>query len=212
MRTGIKPYPACRYAHGPLDALIELATREDLAPADVREVTVGLSDAAVDLIGRPEERKRRPRSVVDAQFSMPFLAAAALHRRALTWDDYGLVGDPSVTELTGRVRVVADDEANRRFPDEWLAVIEVTATDGRTWVERRSGARGEPESPLSWAEVRAKFLGLAEPILGGAQAGALADLVRGIEDVTDLAVVGALLRPSQASGAGAVETARIGSG
>jgi 2-methylcitrate dehydratase PrpD len=192
MATAIKPYPACRYAHAPLDAIIEIAQEHDLKPEEVTAIQVGLSDAGLALIGRPIERKREPQNIVDAQFSMPFLAAVAMTRRRLTWSDYDALADPGIRELARRVDVSADAEANRLFPGRWLASVTIEAR-GRTFTDRRWRTRGEPESPLTWAEVEAKFNELTESALGSRREHVV-ELVRGLEHVDDLRTLGQLLR------------------
>jgi len=191
--TAIKPYPACRYAHAPLDAMIDLVSAHDLRPEEVESVTIGLCDAGVDLIGQPVERKRDPRNVVDGQFSMHFLAAAALMRRRVTWSDYDLLQDPRAQELMHRIDVVHDAEANRVFPQKWLASVEVRAR-GRTFADRRWRTRGEPESPPTWHESVTKFESLASAALSPEQCRQLADALQGLERVSDVRSIGKLLR------------------
>ncbi len=193
LRTAIKPYPACRYAHGALDAVIDLVKEHDLHPEEVESVTIGLCDAGLDLIGRPVERKREPQNVVDGQFSMPFLGAAAITRRRMTWTDYDLLQDPSARVLMHRIKVVADEEANRVFPQKWLTSVEICAR-GRVFADQRWWARGEPESPLTWPEVVAKFESLASDALSPEQCRQVKDAVQALDRVSDMRTIGELLR------------------
>jgi 2-methylcitrate dehydratase PrpD len=191
--TAIKPYPACRYAHAPLDMLIEIVEANDLAPDDVTSVTIGLSDAGCDIIGTPIEQKRRPQSLVDGQFSMPFLASVALQRRRMAWSDYELVGDDTTNALADRVAVVADAEANEVYPGRWLASLELVTTRG-TFTDRRWITHGEPELPMSWDEIEAKFDELAAATLGPQSRRELAAMARGMADLEDLSAIGGPLR------------------
>ena len=193
LHTAVKPYPACRYAHAPLDILTDLVAEHGLRADEVEAVTIGVSDAAVDLIGAPLERKRRVESVVDGQFSMPFLAAVALLRGRMTWSDYELVGDPETVALTQRVTVVSDPEANALYPERWLGAVEVETARG-TFADRRWITRGEPERPLGWEGVEAKFDALASATLGAEERGALAAVVRDLAGLEDLRALGARLR------------------
>ena len=194
MTTAIKPYPACRYAHAPLDSLIELARRHDLRPGEIEAIEIGLSDAGLALIGRPIERKREPENVVDAQFSMPFLAAVALSRRRMGWSDYDALSNPEVRALARKVVVMPDDEANEVFPERWLASVTIEAR-GERFVDRRWEARGEPEAPLTWTDVEAKFNELTEPVLGNGRA-EVVELIRKLEALPDLRILGSCLRPA----------------
>ncbi len=191
--TAIKPYPACRYAHGPLDAIIDLVNAPDIRPEEIESVTIGLCDAGVDLIGQPVERKRDPQNIVDGQFSMHFLAAAAIIRRRMTWNDYDLLRDPGVRDLMQRITVVPNAEANRVFPRQWLASVQIRAR-GRTFADRRCQARGEPESPLTWPEIVAKFESLASAVLSPDRRRQLANAVQTLERASDVRAIGLLLR------------------
>jgi len=193
LHTAIKPYPACRYAHAPIDAIVELAEANALEPGEVRSVRIGLSDAGFDLIGDPIERKRRVANVVDGQFSMPFLAAAAILRRRLGWSDYDLVGDPGAEALMQRVEVFRDDEANSVYPEKWMASVEIVTERG-TFADRRWRTRGEAEDPLSWAEIEAKFDDLASAALPEDGRRAIVDAVRNLPELDDVGELGALLR------------------
>jgi 2-methylcitrate dehydratase PrpD len=192
LATAIKPYPACRYAHAPLDSIVRLVKEHDLRPSEIERVRIGLSDAGVDLIGRPVRRKRNPQNVVDGQFSLPFLAAVALARRRMTWDDYELIGDPAIRRLISRIEVSPDTRATRAFPKRWLSVVEIWAR-GRVYRDVNWRARGEPEAPLSWDEVIAKFDGLTSPSTRKARQG-LVDGVRNLDQLDDIRDVGELLR------------------
>ncbi|MGH2791458.1 MAG: MmgE/PrpD family protein, partial [Actinomycetota bacterium] len=179
LHTAIKPYPACRYAHGPLDAIIDLVGEHGLGPDDVESVVIGLPEAAMELIGLPVERKRAPQNIVDGQFSMHFLAAAALTRRRMTWDEYNLIGDRGVDELMQRTEVIPDEEASRAYPEQWLSSVEIEAQSKRL-AERRTGARGEPELFLEWDEIERKFDGLAEKVLTAEQRAGVKQAARGL--------------------------------
>ena len=96
MATGVKPYPSCRYGHAGIDAALALRAEHGIQPSAVRRVTLGLPDAGMRLIGAPAERKADPRSVVDGQFSGPFVIAAALATGEMGWDSYRLLHDPAI--------------------------------------------------------------------------------------------------------------------
>jgi 2-methylcitrate dehydratase PrpD len=193
LRTAIKPYPCCRYAHTAIDVLREFASEQDVRPEEIRSVRLGLCDAAVSIIGEPPERKRRVETIVDGQFSMPFLAAVALLRRRMTWSDYGLIGDNEIQGLMERVEVYADGEANDVYPDRWLTAVEIETGRGTT-SEKRWRTRGEPEDPLSFAELEEKFDDLASVALAEEDRRTLVNAIRELADVEDLAELGGLLR------------------
>src|SRR3712207_1854377 len=102
MKIGLKPYPGCRYTHAALDGLIDLRAEHGLSGSDIVALNIGLHSNGVRLTGAPIEQKRRARTVVDGQFSMPFAAAVALDQGSFGWDDYARLGDPSIDRLCDR--------------------------------------------------------------------------------------------------------------
>src|SRR5439155_15778948 len=80
LETSVKPHACCRYKQGPIDALLEISAKHRVDARRIRRVEVAILEAGAGLIAEPPERKYEPRSIVDAQFSMPFGAAVALLR------------------------------------------------------------------------------------------------------------------------------------
>lgn len=193
LETAIKPYPTCRYAHTAVDIVCDLFAEHRIDPDEVSAVRIGLCDAAIDIIGEPLEEKRHVKNVVDAQSSMPFIAAVAMRHGGLTWGDLARFDDPALQPLIDRVDVRPDAEANARYPGEQLTSVEIETPRG-TFGDRRTSARGEPEEPLSPAEVEAKFDDLAATVLSADDRGELAAMIRDLPALPDLTALGQRLR------------------
>jgi 2-methylcitrate dehydratase PrpD len=191
MKVGVKPYPSCRYTHAPLDGLIALKREMGLDPDDIRAVTVGLHQNGIVLTGAPIAEKRRPKSVVDGQFSMPFTAAVALAKGSFGWDDYALLGDPGIERIAARIDVRRDERLEGlRHPFGGIVRVETS----RGVVERTiPDPSGEPATFPDAAQTRAKFMTLAAPVL---QDGA-ARLLAGLEELETVQGVGQVLRPTR---------------
>ena len=88
-----------------------------------------MCDAAV---AEPETRKRHATNIVDAQFSVYFLAAAALLTGGVRWDDYPqLLGRADVNALADRVVVTHDADIEALYPHRMAGSVRVTCLDGR---------------------------------------------------------------------------------
>ncbi len=156
LETALKPYPCCRYMHAAIDGLLDL----DVDPAAVESVHVALPKSGVTLTGDPIDAKRRPANFVDCQFSMPFAAALALAEgeaglRAFL-DAQDRLDDGELRRLMDATEVEATDEVRALFPERWAARVTVRA-GGKARERFVDAARGEPENPLSWDAVVAKF-------------------------------------------------------
>ena len=80
VRTSIKPYACCRYNQAPIDCMINIIQQNDVNPVDIRSTRVGMLQVGFPIVAEPVAQKRRPSSVVDAQFSAPFAIAVAALR------------------------------------------------------------------------------------------------------------------------------------
>jgi 2-methylcitrate dehydratase PrpD len=163
MNIGVKPYPACRYTHAAVDGLLALKRDHGLTKADIENITVGLHCNGITLVGAPLAEKRRARSVVEGQFSMPFAVAVALTQDRFGWDDYNLLGRPEIDELADKVDVIRDESLEGlRHP--FGSTLKVRAK-GQEYDLRVADPSGEPETfPTPEASIE-KFRALAGPCL-----------------------------------------------
>ena len=86
--VSIKPYPCCRGIHPAIDAALALAAEHDIKAEKVKAIVLSVSDAHYGLLCTPLDVKVRPRSPVDAQFSIPWGVATAIARGRANLEDY----------------------------------------------------------------------------------------------------------------------------
>jgi 2-methylcitrate dehydratase PrpD len=190
MNTAVKPYPSCRYGHSGIDAALALRAELGLKPEEIESVVLGLPRSGMMLIGLPADKKADPRNVVDGQFSGPFVIACALATGAMGWDSYQLLQDAVVRGLLGKISCELDPEIEAEFPANMSGKVSIAAR-GQSFVRKVVVPKGEPSNFLSEAELRAKFSGLAEAVLGSERTARLAAEVLAINR---LAGVGSLMR------------------
>ena len=193
MNTGVKPYPSCRWGHAGIDAALALRAKHGLKAEEIEGVTLGISRAGMLLVGEPADRKANPQNIVDGQFSGPFVIATALSTGQMGWDSYALLQDPGIKGLMQRVRCENDPEIEAEFPANMSGKLTVRAR-GETFVQKVIVPKGEPENFLTENELRSKFSGLADAVLGADAAGQLADAVGRLDRLND---VSPLLRSPQ---------------
>jgi 2-methylcitrate dehydratase PrpD len=152
--VSFKPYPCGRPLHAALDAA--LAIRDELGMTradDIAEIAVELDAAIHRDQFESGPHRARPTQIVEAQFSLPFLASVALLRGRVGIADVACVDDLDTLALAARVRGEAAAEAR---PRDW-ARLTVRRTDGRTATRETATPLGSPERPLSEAQSAAKF-------------------------------------------------------
>ena len=107
-----KPYPANHFTHTAIDAALALRTRiADLA--DIEAVELLVAGPILHTLGEPLEVKRRPETGYMAQFSGPYVVAAAL------------LGSREVPTLVVERHATTSDEAKAiSIDDESLRVLQ----------------------------------------------------------------------------------------
>lgn len=167
METAIKSYSCCHLIHAALDGLRELQARYQFKAGDVAHVRVATHlQSLVAHVGVI----KRPGDVLAAQFSMSFCVAMLLSGYECWWWDFERVDlrDHALLDLAERVDTVVEDAEG----DTYRTGLRLTVSlhDGvhhELYVPR---AIGEPECPLTDAQLQAKFRTLAEPVVGAENA------------------------------------------
>ncbi len=155
---------------------------------------MGILKAGFALVAEPEELKRNPMSVVDAQFSMPFGAAVAMLHGKATLDEYTLenVKSSPVRELMNKIHCVEDPELEKEYPQKWPASVNIVAKDGKQFSARIDYPKGDPENPLSWDELIDKFKNLISPVFSSEKQNEIITRVKSLEkeiDINDFSLI-----------------------
>ena len=162
-RTAFKPYPCCRYMHAAIDLIASILGEHHLGYERIDRIRVGLPVAGIRLCGEPQDIKRAPRLIADAQFSMYYTAAATAVWGSVRWADYARLDAPEIKEFIDRVDVEVDPDVEALSP-QMAASVEISAGE---FHEKKlvPGARGEPANPLSWEDLELKFRDLTADLL-----------------------------------------------
>jgi 2-methylcitrate dehydratase PrpD len=186
----VKPYPSCALTHSAIDALLELRARHSLTAEQVAEMEVGVNQVVPDVL-----RHHAPTTGLERKFSMEYCAAAALAagRVDLGSFDDGPVADAGTRGLMERVRMVVDPSLPDGLNEHAWSRVSVRLRDGRALTTPPRGASGHPDQPLTDAQLRAKFLACAGPVLGADAADGVAAQIEHLEDIPDIRALTARL-------------------
>jgi 2-methylcitrate dehydratase PrpD len=173
LRTAVKPHACCRYMQGPIDAILEIAREHEIRSDRVQRIEVAVLEAGWGIVAEPREKKYRPESVVDAQFSMPYGAAVALLCGAAGLDQFTpeQIGSPRIHQTMGKVAMVKDVRIEETFPREWPARVAIQLDTGESYERFVRYPKGDPENPLTWEELADKFRSLAGTVLSPERCG-----------------------------------------
>lgn len=182
-RLSIKKYPLCFCTHRALDGMLDLLAEHPLRAEDVAAIRVRTSRRNATIL-----RNDRPRTGLEAKFSMQFAMACAIvaGRAGLAELTDAFVQRPDVQSLIARTEVDADDIEDPARPGyAMFDQIVLRLADGRELRSRQiTGVRGDATLPLTRDELRVKFEGCAE-VGGFAPARPLFDALMALETLAD---------------------------
>lgn len=163
--TALKKFPCCYAAARPTHAMLELRREHSLAPEQVTEITCTVPKGGLQALVY-----HRPETGLHGKFCLEYTLAAALldgEVRLSTFTDEA-VQRPEVRRLIELVRLSEDPQLRPEDPD---ARVSSPATGGRVEVTVTTAGRqvgtsvgeppGGPKYPMSWEDIRAKFLDCA---------------------------------------------------
>jgi 2-methylcitrate dehydratase PrpD len=182
-----KNHACCGHTFAAIDAAIELRNRHGIRPDQIKEIHVASYQTALDVTGN-----FRPATVFECKFSLPYVVSHALHHGAVRLNAFEAerLSDTSIRNLMTKLVLSSDEELTARFPRQRAARLSLLLNDG-TFVEHFSPYRkGDPESPLSDAELVDKFNELTIPVIGNERAEQLQRQVWSLDGLTvkDLAL------------------------
>jgi 2-methylcitrate dehydratase PrpD len=181
LHTAVKPHACCRYMQGPIDAMLALMRDHSVQPSQIHRIEVAVLEAGWGIVAEPRAKKYNPESVVDAQFSMPFGAAVAAIDGAAGLDQFTLekARSPKIRELMNKVVLVKDPRIEETFPREWPASVVIELNDGQRLEKFVRYPKGDPEKPLTWDEMAAKFRSLADAVISAERC---EEIIRAVSD------------------------------
>ena len=184
LETGItvKLYPSCAGTHPTIDTVLDLRREYGFTGADVERIDVDVDSITPTILIYP-----RPRSGLEAKFSMPFCAAAAAVCGRIgidTFEDAALA-NPDLDALVPRVTMRVDPSFDGAAPPLTQARVRVALRDGRLLERVACGARGYPERPPTREDLAAKFLSCATRALPEADALRALERLRSLETLDD---------------------------
>ena len=187
----IKPYPCCRWAHRPLDALLALLNSHSVRATDVDgiecEVGAHVSQVMTYAVAG---------TALEAKFCLPYCLAVAVcdGRAGLGQFTDSRVRDADVQALATRVAVIhpgglSEWNADARLP----CTVRLRLKNGMTLEQSTGAARGDRENPLTVDAIAEKFRDCAQGLLATDKAERVLTLVQNIEELADLSELASIL-------------------
>lgn len=149
-----KLYAACRHCHAPMEAMLAIRSDADFDCDEVERIEVKTYDLAINGHDHTEIK-----GVSSARQSIPYGVACAC-----LYQDCGLnafseekVWDEKLLALTKKVTVMEDVSLTALVPGKRAAIVTVILADEVKYSQKVDYPKGEPENPITQAEIIEKF-------------------------------------------------------
>lgn len=176
--NGLKPYSCGVVSHPAIDAAIALQIRPGFDASAVESIDADVHHLVPELMGRME-----PDVGLAGKFSCAHCISVGLVDGAAYPAQFAdaKVKDPLLTELRRKVKFNVVEGMG-----EDQVELHLTMKDGSVLSERVEHATGSPQNPLSDERLEEKFLILATPTLGEADAKSLLERLWRLDEVSNL--------------------------
>ncbi|EON21384.1 2-methylcitrate dehydratase [Cupriavidus sp. GA3-3] len=177
-RLTFKNHIGCGHTFAAIDGALALKAKLGIDTAQIRRIRVATYRPALDIACYLD-----PRSENEAKFSLKFIVAAALVHGSVRLSAYTpeRLWDSETRRLMDCMTVEVDPEIDGWFPGKRAARIEIETLDGATADYLQPNRKGDPEDPLSDADLGGKLIELAAPVIGADGARRLAQKIWHVE-------------------------------
>ena len=165
-RMTFKNHACCGHTFAAIDGALALQKQMGVAAEEIEKVHVGTYRAGVEVA-----HYERPATPAEARFSLKYVVATALTHGSVRLAAFQpeRISHRATRELMNKISVSLDPELDATFPRQRAARVAIEARGRRAeWLQPTR--KGDPDAPLSDAELEEKFLELASPAVGGEKA------------------------------------------
>ncbi len=169
-----KNHGCCGHNFPGIDAVSNLLQQYPIVPEEIKKVRVGAYQATNDVCYYVH-----PQSAFEAKFSLTYTVAARIilgRVREKAFLEQALQ-DPRIYALENKIELFEDPECTSHFPVRRSAKVSIEMQDGTIYRHYQKTRHGDPDEPLTDAELMDKFIELSEPRIGINKAGQLASLI-----------------------------------
>lgn len=172
LRTTVKNHGCCGHIFAALDGALALQHLHGFGANEIASIEVGGYSATVDVTGN--YIANNPAS---AKFCLPFVVASGLIHGTIRLNAYTdeRLNDPHVLELMKRISVVLDPGIDAVFPEQRSANVHICLHNGDVLSHYQPHRIGDPDLPLSDAQLEDKFSELCSGVIDQARARELLD-------------------------------------
>lgn len=185
-RLTFKNHVGCGHTFAAIDGALALQQQHGFGHGDIERLHLGVYQPTLEIAPHVD-----PRDADQAKFSLHYMVATALVHGSVRLAAFEptRLDDPATGALMQRITKALDPEVDAAFPGRRGARIRVSLRDGRTFEHLQTDRKGDPELPLSDADLEGKLIELATPAIGEAASRALCGRIWALHEAPSVATL-----------------------
>jgi 2-methylcitrate dehydratase PrpD len=158
-----KNHGCCGHTFAAIDGLLFIMQDAQITANDIANIAIATYGPAVSITDRVD-----PKTPQECKFSMQYVLAHAAHYGSVRIEAFEAerMSDPAIQAMLGQIDLSIDPAVDAEFPARRAAHVTITTKDGRQLTHYQPTRKGDPDLPLTDDELDAKFIELANPVLG----------------------------------------------
>jgi 2-methylcitrate dehydratase PrpD len=187
-KVSFKPWPSCRGTHAFVEGALSMVREQAIDADRIERIDITVSPFFAVLCDPPAQ-KRRPKTAIDAKFSVPFTVAVALGQGDVTLRDFSAerLSDPRLHALADKVHHMV--EPSWTLEQSTRGALTLSLADGRSVTSEVIDPLGHPLNPMDESALRRKVedcLAVAREPMNGTAVRQLVGRLEELEQVTDM--------------------------
>jgi 2-methylcitrate dehydratase PrpD len=198
-----KIWSCCGHTHSAVDVAVELRRERqwhgNAAVNDLRAVAIETYGPGFEIV-----KQMNPGTPYQAKFSIAYCVAAGLLYGGATLDAFsddhfanGALADADIAALLARTTVSVAGDLTSKYPAAWPTRVTFTFADGGVITRASDYPVGNPENPVSTAQLEEKFTALVAPRFGDGVAARALEIIRSLETIADISAAFRDLLPAR---------------
>jgi 2-methylcitrate dehydratase PrpD len=166
-RMTVKNHACCGHTFAAIDGALALKNKYNIPVSEIERVDVATYRAGLEVA-----HYENPQTPAEGRFSLKYVVATALTHGSVRLAAFTpqRMQDPTTRGLLEKISVSIDPQLDAAFPAQRAARVAIRTRDGRREEWLQPTRVGDPDAPLSDAQLEGKFLELAVPVLGETKA------------------------------------------
>lgn len=186
-----KPYPSCRFTHSGIDAAKKLMSEQGITADDIISAEVLVSSQTARSVCLPIEVKQAPKTIIQAQYSIPFTIAMTLIYGTVDLKKlkYIVLSDQRVLDLSKRITPVISEELDRKYGRTVAPCIVKFHTAKGDFQETVEYPLGSPENPFTENTIINKLhdcIQYSQKVIDGGGLNRVLDMIDHLEEIEDI--------------------------